>query len=111
MSDAPDPSRPKAHFRSDAFVVSSLEEAMTKSLTPQHGVSTHERWGKETDFHLQDLARFVQLGPETTVLDYGCGPGRMAKALIDRHGLRVIGVDSSPTMALHATEYVLSERL
>jgi ubiquinone/menaquinone biosynthesis C-methylase UbiE len=36
--------------------------------------------------------------PSSTVLDYGCGPGKVALRLAERFGSRVIGVDSSPTM-------------
>jgi SAM-dependent methyltransferase len=43
--------------------------------------------------------RFIdRLGKSATVLDVGCGPGRpVAQHMVER-GLRVTGVDSSPTM-------------
>jgi SAM-dependent methyltransferase len=40
------------------------------------------------------------------VLDYGCGIGRLARALIERYDVRVIGVDISPEMRAMAPPYV-----
>ena len=55
-----------------------------------------ERWG------LKVLDRLDLRGDET-VLDAGCGSGRMTRHLLERlpHG-RVIGVDASPSMIDHA---------
>lgn len=51
-----------------------------------------EEWGREV------LAR-LELGDEETVLDAGCGSGRVTRLLLERlpRG-RVIGVDASPSM-------------
>ncbi|MBP86286.1 MAG: hypothetical protein CMJ64_06175 [Planctomycetaceae bacterium] len=46
----------------------------------------------------------------TACLDYGCGTGRVSKALIDDYGCRVVGADASKSMRLLSPEYVLSER-
>jgi cyclopropane fatty-acyl-phospholipid synthase-like methyltransferase len=50
------------------------------------------------------------LQADTVVLDYGCGIGRMSKAMIEASGCSVIGVDTSPAMRRLAGEYVLSDR-
>jgi SAM-dependent methyltransferase len=43
--------------------------------------------------------RFIdRLGKGAKVLDLGCGPGRPVAQHMVQHGLRVTGVDSSPTM-------------
>jgi ubiquinone/menaquinone biosynthesis C-methylase UbiE len=43
--------------------------------------------------------RFIgRLGKGAKVLDLGCGPGRPVAAHMVECGLRVVGVDSSPTM-------------
>ena len=43
--------------------------------------------------------RFVEaLAPGESVLDLGCGPGFPVAAHFHAHGLKVTGVDSSPTM-------------
>jgi SAM-dependent methyltransferase len=44
------------------------------------------------------------------VLDYGCGIGRMARALIAATGCRVVGVDISARMRALAVEHVADER-
>jgi SAM-dependent methyltransferase len=44
------------------------------------------------------------------MLDYGCGIGRMAKAMIDAFGCCVIGIDISPSMRAQAGDYVCSDR-
>ncbi len=42
------------------------------------------------------LANLLDLGPDSTVLDAGCGAGGPARALAARFGCRVIGVDLTP---------------
>jgi cyclopropane fatty-acyl-phospholipid synthase-like methyltransferase len=44
------------------------------------------------------------------VLDYGCGIGRLAKAMIDASGCSVVGLDTSPEMRKLADDYVGSDR-
>ena len=64
-----------------------------------------EEWGSEV------LERLTLDGDET-VLDAGCGTGRMTKLLLERlpRG-RVIGVDASPSMIEKAREALDPERL
>ena len=45
-----------------------------------------------------------------TVLDFGCGIGRLSKALLEQYDCRVLGVDISPDMRRMAAEYVNSDR-
>jgi trans-aconitate 2-methyltransferase len=57
-----------------------------------------EEWGREV------LARLELRGDET-VLDAGCGSGRVTRLLLDRlRNGRVIGVDASPSMIERARE-------
>lgn len=99
-----------AVFKPDAFEVEDIEKAKTVVVTGEEGMSSEERWQRETPFLVADIAQRLAIGPETCVLDYGCGIGRIAKGLIDRCGCRVIGIDASRAMREHAPSYVLSER-
>jgi len=97
-------------FCPDAFEVTTLDQAMRVTVTPEPGTTTEERWQKETVYLLEDICRFLPLRPESCLLDYGCGTGRVSKALIDKVGCRALGVDANKSMRLLAPEYVLSER-
>lgn len=92
------------------FDVASMAQAKRVILTPETGTTTEERWEKETCFLMKDCGKHLGIGPETCVLDYGCGIGRVAKGLIEQFGCRVVGVDFSPSMRRLAPEYVQSER-
>lgn len=105
-----DRSARKPIFRPQVFQARSISDAMRIVITGEEGTTTEERWKKETPYLVEDSGRHLGLGPDSCVLDYGCGIGRLAKGLIDRFGCRVVGVDFSPSMRLLAPEYVLSER-
>ena len=83
---------------------------MTATVTPMPGASTFERWQKETRYLVEDIGRFLTINPESSLLDYGCGIGRIARELIGRYGCRVVGVDSSRSLRSIAPRYVRSGR-
>jgi len=99
-----------ANYRPDVFEVTSVEHAKAIIVTPVPGASTEERWVKETEFLVSDIANRLGISSQSCVLDYGCGIGRISKGLIEATGCRVIGVDFSNSMRLMAPEYVLSGR-
>jgi SAM-dependent methyltransferase len=78
-------------------------------LTPD-GRSTAERWATETPGLAALSGAVLSLSAASLVLDYGCGIGRMSKALIERFGCRVVGVDISPKMRELAPAYVQSDQ-
>lgn len=91
--------------------VTSLQAAKRIILTDERTLTTDERWERETP-HIRDLiVSSVRLSHESVVLDYGCGVGRLAKALIRSNGCRVIGADIAPNMQAFAASYVASEQL
>jgi len=92
------------------FRVRDMAAAKAIILTPEGGQSTDERWARETPYLTDLLGPPLGLGPEHLVVDFGCGVGRMAKALIERYGCRVLGVDFSQDMRALAPAYVASGR-
>jgi 2-polyprenyl-3-methyl-5-hydroxy-6-metoxy-1,4-benzoquinol methylase len=91
------------------FHVNDVQQAMRIILTPE-GSTTEERWKTETPYVAGLIQDALAITPETIIVDYGCGIGRMSKELIARHGCRVVGVDISPSMRALAVVYVQSDR-
>ncbi len=96
-------------FNPAIFEVSSPADAMRVILTPEGSSTTEQRWAKETPYLADLIARSVKLHPGAILLDYGCGVGRIARALIERQACRVVGVDSSSSMRALAASYVRSD--
>ena len=95
----------------EIFDVSDMQRAKEIILTAEGpGADTESRWAAETPYVMELMRDALPLRPDMVVLDYGCGIGRMAKAMIDVHGCSVIGVDISASMRVLATEYVASDR-
>ena len=90
------------------FDVNSMDEARQIILT-RSGRTTDIRWQTETPYLMELIMTSFRLGPDSVVLDYGCGVGRLSKALIDRFACRVVGVDISPSMRMLASVYVDSD--
>lgn len=98
-----------AHYRPQAFDAADEQTARAIILTPE-GSSVEERWARETPYVGNRLAELLDLRAGDTVVDFGCGIGRVARDLIVRIGCEVVGVDISPTMRAMATDYVASAR-
>lgn len=98
-----------ATYSPEIFNVANLAEARAVILTQEDERSTDQRWETETPY-LLDLIAGLDLKPDMTVLDYGCGIGRLAKGMIARFGCRVVGVDISQNMRTLASNYVSSDR-
>ena len=90
------------------FDVADVQTAKRIILTPEYA-STEERWLRETPAHIETIIRECQLAPGQVVLDYGCGIGRIARELINRAGVMVIGVDISRNMRQLALDYVSND--
>lgn len=90
------------------FDVADEQSARRIILTTEGGVGTDERWAKETPYLADLICEQLALQPGQVVLDYGCGIGRMAKALIERVGCHVLGVDISTDMRGLAPGHVSS---
>ena len=84
-------------YDASVFDVATIEAAKRIILTPENS-TTQERWAAETPYLTDLITKHIVLDRDTTVLDYGCGVGRMAKALIDRARCKVVGADFSASM-------------
>ena len=92
------------------FESPDLAAAQAIILTPEPGTTTEERWRLETPYLAEQMAQRLDLNANSLVLDYGCGIGRLSKALIERTGCFVIGVDMAQRMREMAPAYVASSR-
>ena len=103
-------SAPGAAYSDAVFRQRDLQAAKEIILNPAPDMTTDERWEFETRAVVEEMGRAMQLDATSRVLDYGCGIGRIAKALIERYGCSVLGVDISADMRRFAVDYVASER-
>lgn len=97
---------PELTYNPRIFEVEDDRAARGIILTSQAGLSTDERWERETPYLADLVRRTLGLCGGELVLDYGCGVGRMARALIDGAGVSVLGVDISTRMRARAPAYV-----
>lgn len=88
------------------FDTATLEDAKRIAVTPTDGRDTEARWARETPYLADLIAGRLGLREGQLLVDYGCGVGRLAKALIERTGCRVLGVDISEDMRAFAVGYV-----
>jgi len=95
----------KATYKPEVFNVSNEQDAKNIILTAE-GVSTEERWEKETPFLAKDIGEFLQPTKDSLILDFGCGIGRISKALIQQYNCRMLGLDISQSMRALSAQYV-----
>jgi SAM-dependent methyltransferase len=99
------------HYYPNVFEVADERRAKEIILTNEGpGADTEIRWAKETPYVMQLITKAFELRSDMVVLDYGCGIGRMAKAMIEATGCSVIGMDISASMRALAIDYVQSDR-
>jgi len=99
-----------ATYNPDVFELTDLESAKSIILTDEAQVSTQERWVTETPYLLAQLQQWCQIEGAAQVLDFGCGIGRMSKALIDATSACIWGIDVSQAMRAHAVSHVNNAR-
>ena len=100
-----------AKYFPEVFDAPDMERAKKIILTQEGpGADTATRWALETPYVMELIGGAFAPRPEMLVLDYGCGVGRLAKAMIEASGCGVVGVDISPNMRKLAAEYVASDK-
>jgi len=97
-------------YRPNVFDVTDEKAAREIILTPAGGQSTDQRWEIETPYVANRVAELLDLDARDTIIDFGCGIGRISKVLIENTGCSVLGVDISASMRELAVGYVGSER-
>lgn len=93
-------------YLKEAFIPSSMEQARDICISPSK--NNPGKFEKETAFTLQFLLGERLVYNDSTVLDFGCGVGRLSKAIISRLGCKVHGFDISDRMLEFAKEHVMS---
>ena len=68
-------------------------------------------WQQATRATVDILDELDLIHAGTTVVDYGCGIGRITQAIRGRHDVRVLAVDRSASMREHARQYLSAEEL
>ena len=106
----PEDTKRVANYIPTFFETEDPQRARELILTKNHTMSSEERWAKETPYLCDKLTAALAPSAESVLLDFGCGIGRLAKALIGRHSCRIVGVDISASMRRMAEEYVASAR-
>lgn len=86
-----------------------LDHAKQIILTPEDE-TVESRWRKETDWTIKVMDSLFEIDENSVVLDWGCGIGRLSKAMIDQFNCRVVGVDITAKMSEYSLEYVNSDR-
>ena len=87
----------------EVFDVTTFEQAKHVVLTTDP--NDPKKFEKETNFLVEAIAEQNILNLDSVVLDFGCGMGRVSKALIEKFNCKVIGLDISPSMLTFARLY------
>lgn len=102
--------KPIANYISNFFETDDPKRARELILTNNYSMSSEERWEKETPYLTERLTNALTPTSQSILLDFGCGIGRLAKAMIEKHGCQIIGLDISDSMRRMAREHVSSDR-
>lgn len=99
----------RAVYAPEVFNASDIDQAKQIILTDEDDLNSAARWERESPY-LVGLMDGLNLTSDSVVLDYGCGIGRLSRALIDKYSCRVVGADTSFPMQKLALEYVGSPK-
>lgn len=97
------------NYYPDFFIPNDLSHAKHIILTPEDS-TVDQRWDLETQWTVNIISALMNITPGSVVLDWGCGIGRISKALIDTFDCHVVGVDLQPKMLDYAKDYVNSNK-
>lgn len=69
----------------------------------------HDDWEEATEATMEIFREIALLNDGQTVIDYGCGIGRISKGLVEKYQVKVLAVDRSSQMLKHAQGYLSGE--
>lgn len=92
------------------FESGNVEQLRRVILSAPADVDYDEYWDRSGRVMAETIATVLGLTPESHVLDFGCGIGRLARPVIQTAGCRLAGVDLSHSMLATAVGYVDSPR-
>jgi SAM-dependent methyltransferase len=87
----------------EVFDVKELEHAKHVVLTSDP--KDPGKFERETSAVIKSLKKRKIVNKDSWVMDFGCGMGRVSKAVLEEFDCTVIGVDISPSMLNFAQEY------
>ena len=90
----------------EVFSVQNIEQAKNVILTDENN---ENKWDIETKSSVEKLIKAFSITKDSTLLDYGCGIGRISKELIKQTNCTIIGIDSNPNMLKLSNDYVNSK--
>ena len=92
----------------ETFDVTTITQAMNVVLSFE--ADKPEKFYRETKFLVDTIQNENIITNESTVLDFGCGMGRVSKELVKTFDCSVLGFDISESMKTFATLYVSNPR-
>lgn len=91
------------------FNPQNFEDGKHQVVGQCNDIPMEERWKAETPIFADIILK--EIAGANTVLDYGCGIGRLAKEVIkNNNSVTIYGVDSSEEMLREAKKYVNSDK-
>ena len=93
-------------YITQVFDVTTFDQAKHVVLTKDP--DNPNKFDNETNYLVEKIADAISIKDTDTVLDFGCGMGRVSKKLIEQFNCNVIGMDISDSMKTFAKLYVSS---
>lgn len=95
-------------YLSIAFDVITFDQAKNVVLTTDP--NNPNKFIEETEFVIDAITKQNIINSNSTVLDFGCGMGRVSKRIVEQFNCNVIGTDISNSMLTFAKLYVANIR-
>ena len=88
----------------EVFEPTTIQHAMHICLTSDP--ENPNKFLEETSFFVKAISQCNIINPDTKVLDFGCGMGRISRGFVEYFGCNVIGLDANETMLKFANLFV-----